>query len=84
MAKELTASEQALRDRESELAEVQRIAKVGGVIVDLRDGFQNRRSPEYLAIHGLPLKLQTRHMKTGSPGFIRTTGSALSGNFWTF
>ena len=54
MAKELTASEQALRDRESELAEVQRIAKVGGVIVDLRDGFQNRRSPEYLAIHGLP------------------------------
>jgi PAS domain S-box-containing protein len=33
---------------------VQRIARVGGVVVDLRDGFRNRRSPEYLAIHGLP------------------------------
>jgi PAS domain S-box-containing protein len=49
-----SASEQALRDRESELAEVQRIAKVGGVVVDLRKGFRNRRSPEYLVIHGLP------------------------------
>lgn len=48
------AAEQALRDRESELAEVQRIAKVGGVVVNLKDGFQNRRSPEYLQIHGLP------------------------------
>jgi PAS domain S-box-containing protein len=49
-----TSAEQDLRDRERELAEVQRIAKVGGVVVDLRDGFHNRRSPEYLAIHGLP------------------------------
>lgn len=54
MEKDLSASERALRDRESELAEVQRIARVGGVVVDLRDGFSNRRSPEYLAIHGLP------------------------------
>ncbi|MCD0417050.1 PAS domain-containing protein [Rubrivivax sp. JA1024] len=50
----LSASEQALIDRESELAEVQRIAKVGGVVVDLTAGFRNHRSPEYLAIHGLP------------------------------
>jgi PAS domain S-box-containing protein len=49
-----TSAEQELRDRERELAEVQRIAKVGGVVVEFRDGFQNRRSPEYLAIHGLP------------------------------
>ena len=28
--------------------------KVGGVEVDFRDGFKNRRSPEYLIIHGLP------------------------------
>jgi PAS domain S-box-containing protein len=48
------SAEQALRDRESELAEVQRIARVGGVVVDLRDGFKNHRSPEYLALHGLP------------------------------
>ena len=50
----LAASEQTLRERESELAQVQRIAQVGGVLVDIRDGFHNRRSPEYLSIHGLP------------------------------
>jgi PAS domain S-box-containing protein len=44
----------SLRDRENELAEVQRIAKVGGVLVHLTNGFENKRSPEYLAIHGLP------------------------------
>ncbi len=49
-----TTTEREMRERESELAEVQRIAKVGGVIVDLRDGFRNYRSPEYLALHGLP------------------------------
>jgi PAS domain S-box-containing protein len=42
-----------LRAREEELARVQRIGKVGGVEVYLRNGFQNRRSPEYLMIHGL-------------------------------
>jgi PAS domain S-box-containing protein len=49
---------QALREREAELARVQRIAGVGGLEVDLRDaareGFRNRRSPEYLRLHGLP------------------------------
>lgn len=50
----LASSERILRERESELAQVQRIAKVGGVVVDVRDGFHNRRSPEYLSIHGLP------------------------------
>lgn len=54
MDKDLSASERELRDRESELREVQQIAMVGGVVVDLRSGFKNRRSPEYLAIHGLP------------------------------
>ena len=44
----------ALREREAELARVQQIGKVGGVEVDLRSGFRNRRSPEYLTIHGLP------------------------------
>ncbi len=43
-----------LRARESELARVQRIGKVGGVEVFFENGFQNRRSPEYLMIHGLP------------------------------
>jgi PAS domain S-box-containing protein len=44
----------ALREREAELARVQQIGQVGGLEVDLRAGFRNRRSPEYLRIHGLP------------------------------
>ena len=48
------SAERALRDREAELARVQQIGKVGGVEVYLTGGFRNRRSPEYLAIHGLP------------------------------
>jgi PAS domain S-box-containing protein len=46
--------ERALHEREAELRRVQQIGRVGGVEVDLREGFRNRRSPEYLAIHGLP------------------------------
>jgi PAS domain S-box-containing protein len=44
----------ALREREAELARVQQIGRIGGLEVDLRTGFGNRRSPEYLLIHGLP------------------------------
>jgi PAS domain S-box-containing protein len=44
----------ALRDREAELARVQQVGRIGGLEVDLRTGFHNRRSPEYLLIHGLP------------------------------
>ena len=47
-------AERALRDRQADLARVQQIGKVGGVEVFLTDGFRNRRSPEYLTIHGLP------------------------------
>lgn len=44
-----------LRAREAELARVQRIGRIGGLEVDLRGGqFRNRRSPEYLVVHGLP------------------------------
>jgi len=53
VTKEYTAS-LALREREAELTRVQQIGRIGGLEVDLRDGFRNRRSPEYLAIHGLP------------------------------
>jgi PAS domain S-box-containing protein len=45
---------QALREREAELARVQQIGRIGGLEVDLTTGFRNRRSPEYLLIHGLP------------------------------
>jgi PAS domain S-box-containing protein len=44
----------ALREREAELARVQQLGRIGGLEVDLRTGFRNRRSPEYLEIHGLP------------------------------
>ena len=47
-------AERALREREADLARVQQIGKVGGLDVDLADNFRSRRSPEYLAIHGLP------------------------------
>jgi PAS domain S-box-containing protein len=49
------AAEAALREREAELARVQRIGRVGGFEIDLRHGqFPSRRSPEYLSVHGLP------------------------------
>ena len=51
--------ERALRDREADLARVQQIGKVGGVEVFLDKGFRNRRSPEYLTIHGLPPEAAT-------------------------
>jgi PAS domain S-box-containing protein len=54
IARERDRAYLALQEREAELARVQRIGRVGGVEVDLRDGFRNRRSPEYLLIHGLP------------------------------
>ncbi len=50
---ERRADEAALRRREAELARVQRIAGVGGLEVELGRGFANRRSPEYLRLHGL-------------------------------
>jgi PAS domain S-box-containing protein len=45
---------QVLRGRELELARVQRIGGVGGLEVDLANGFRSQRSPEYLHLHGLP------------------------------
>ena len=44
----------ALRAREAELARVQRIGRIGGYEVDLKNGFSNYRSPEYLSLHRLP------------------------------
>lgn len=47
--------EARLTEREREFARVQKIGQIGGLTVDLRDGqFRNTRSPEYLAVHGLP------------------------------
>jgi PAS domain S-box-containing protein len=50
----LSESQRTLKDRESDLARVQQIARIGGVTVDLRNGFDNgKRAPEYLEVHGL-------------------------------
>jgi PAS domain S-box-containing protein len=54
IARERDDAYRALQEREAELARIQRIGKVGGLEVDFRHGFKNRRSPEYLIIHGLP------------------------------
>ena len=54
LASERDRAHLALQAREAEMARIQRIARVGGVEVDFREGFRNRRSPEYLMIHGLP------------------------------
>src|SRR5262249_39647645 len=54
LARERDNAFRALQEREAELARIQRIGKVGGFEVDLREGVKVRRSPEYLMIHGLP------------------------------
>ena len=54
ISRERDRAHRALQEREAELARIQRIGRVGGVEVDFREGFKNRRSPEYLIIHGLP------------------------------
>src|SRR6202012_1128293 len=54
IARERDRAHRALQEREAELARVQRIGRIGGVEVDFHDGVKNRRSPEYLLIHGLP------------------------------
>jgi PAS domain S-box-containing protein len=54
VARERDNAYRALQEREAELARIQRIGKVGGFEVDFREGFKNRRSPEYLMLHGLP------------------------------
>jgi PAS domain S-box-containing protein len=52
---DIKRADQQLRERELELARVQRIGQVGGLEVDLTgDPPRNKRSPEYLRLHGLP------------------------------
>src|SRR5882724_11268042 len=54
IVRERDKAHRALQEREAELARIQRIARVGGLEIDFRDGVKNRRSPEYLLVHGLP------------------------------
>ncbi|MBP0443462.1 PAS domain-containing protein [Roseomonas sp. SSH11] len=58
-ASALAVRDAALREREAQLAQTQRLARVGGfeIVVTYdaegRPAFHNHRSPEYLALHGL-------------------------------
>lgn len=55
--RDITAQKQAdeaLREREAELARVQRIGRVAGVVIGIEQGLIGHRSPEYLLLHGLP------------------------------
>lgn len=53
-AVERARAEAALREREADLARVQRIGGVGGINIDVVNGLRGWRSPEYLRLHGLP------------------------------
>jgi PAS domain S-box-containing protein len=54
IARERDSAHRALQEREAELDQIQRMVRVGGLEIDFRDGVKNRRSPEYLLVHGLP------------------------------
>ena len=47
-------AEEALREREADLARVQKIGRVGGIDIEVAGDLRSRRSPEYLRLHGLP------------------------------
>ncbi len=83
IANERDRAHRALQEREAELARIQRIGRVGGVEVDFRDGFKNRRSPEYLIIHGLPPDAANEtHEDWVEPDPSRATASARSSSFF--
>ncbi|MDW4800043.1 hypothetical protein NQ294_32740, partial [Escherichia coli] len=44
IARERDRAHRELLEREAELARIQRIARVGGLEIDFRDGVRNRRS----------------------------------------
>ncbi|GGE04646.1 hypothetical protein GCM10011390_24520 [Aureimonas endophytica] len=50
---ERARAEALLRQRELDLARVQRIGEVGGLDIDIANGLRSKRSPEYLRLHGL-------------------------------
>jgi PAS domain S-box-containing protein len=65
----------SLRERELELARVQRVGGIGGFEVDLKDGFRSRRSPEYLHIHGLSRSAVNESYEDWLGAFIRKIGN---------
>ena len=71
-------AERTLKDRENDLASVQRIARIGGVTVDLGNDFgSGQRSLAYQEIHGL-IRTWSIRTTTGSSEFIPTTASGHS------
>ncbi|GAB3794961.1 hypothetical protein GCM10028819_10200 [Spirosoma humi] len=52
-------AEEALQRREAELARVQQIGLISGVVIDVVNQLTGKRSPEYLRLHGLPADTQS-------------------------
>ena len=50
IARERDRAHRELLEREAELARIQRIARVGGLEIDFRDGVRNRCHTEYLTL----------------------------------
>ena len=57
---------EALRERDRELSRAQEIGRLGGIRIDLRDGFTVYRSPEYLRLYGLPPEAAVEDHETWS------------------
>src|SRR5438552_5450479 len=54
IANERDRAHRAYQEGEAALARIQSDAVIDGHEIDFRDGVKNRRSPEYLLVHGLP------------------------------
>ena len=78
IARERDRADRALQEREAELARIQRIARVGGLEIDFRDGVRNRRSPNISSFMDCRLMRPTRPTTIGSIDFIRRIASAPS------
>ena len=60
------AALEGLRERERGLARVQEIGRLGGIRIDLSDGFTVYRSAEYLSLYGLPPEAAVEDHETWS------------------
>ena len=60
------AALERLRERERELSRAQEIGRLGGIRIDLREGFMVRRSPEYLRLYGFPPEAVSEDHETWS------------------
>src|SRR2546430_10955351 len=70
IANERDHAHRALQEREAELVRIQRIAGVGGLEIDFRDGVKNRRSPDIRLFTAWPPTPPTRPTMEWAGRFI--------------